>query len=334
MSFGTNCHFMPGREARRRRGRAAPTPSPVDDRLGRHRQGLAHGLVAAVLEIEVEREGAGLPDVARSGRARTGPWRLYLGICSPNGAARARPPARGGSRTAPRGRACAGPRGTAARPPGPDGETRGELDLDQGGPPAHRTRRDRPDQRQPEHPRRRRRGRPHGAARGQGRGRDGLHAGGERRRAARWVGCGWTSSPRSPPTTAGASRAPRMPGRVTAASPPSGSGTDDHHGHRVRTTLSIRAVHRLVGTRRHGRRAGPAAHPSPRAPAPAGAAPRPLRGPAAVAGRRHRADRRHRPGGLRRQPRSPSPATGWRSSAPGCWRPRAAASSGSASGRS
>ena len=104
-----------GREAGAAAAAQAGLLHLVDDRLGRHRHGLAHGLVAAVLDVEIERVGAGLLHVARQDGLELGHGRCLRNERRAS-AAPARRRARGGSRTGRSGRAGAGLPGTAARP--------------------------------------------------------------------------------------------------------------------------------------------------------------------------------------------------------------------------
>ena len=77
-------------------------------------------------------------------------------------------------------------------------------------------------------------------------GTDSLHPGryGDRRPTA--VGCASPSRPTSPPATAGTTPATPTPGRASAASPPSASVRRSTRPTRIDTSLSIRAVHRVV----------------------------------------------------------------------------------------
>ena len=62
-SFGTNCHFMPGREA----GAAAPAQPGrlhhVDDLPGCHPERLAQAFVPAVPDVGIDRVAVRLPHV-------------------------------------------------------------------------------------------------------------------------------------------------------------------------------------------------------------------------------------------------------------------------------
>ena len=77
LSLGTKDHFRPGREAGAAAAAQARLLDAVDDRVGRHPERGLHRLVAAVLDVEVQRVAVGLVDVLREDRFEHGQARSF-----------------------------------------------------------------------------------------------------------------------------------------------------------------------------------------------------------------------------------------------------------------